>query len=65
MTQVRKITLQPTLHASRRTRNRIHENGPTFTEETPSNNPKPGFMLFRSTRTSWFGWLPIGEFREQ
>jgi|694.fasta_scaffold42269_7 hypothetical protein len=65
MTQVRKITLQPTLHAGVRTRNRIRLNGPTFYDETPLSNPKPGFMLFKSTRTSWRGWLAIGEFREQ
>lgn len=62
-----KVVLQPTLQATKRTRNRIKENGPTFINITPEltngNNPKPGWTLFQSTTTSWWGWLPDGEFR--
>jgi hypothetical protein len=64
----RVVKLQATIHATQRTRNRIKENGPSFLLITPENtsgvHPKPGWTMFQSLTTDWWGWLPIGEFRE-
>ena len=52
--------ISPTKKASRRTRNRIREHGPTFqfVNETGGN-----WLLKASTpEPCWFGWLPRNEF---
>jgi len=56
-----KVTALP--GASKRTRNRIRENGPTFTfvkKGRPASLTGDGVLL-RSKRTGWFGWLPLEE----
>lgn len=47
--------------ASRRTRNRINEAGPTFILEKENGHHRHNQMLLRSTKTGWFGWLPKDE----
>ena len=52
--------------ASKRTRNRVKENGPEFTfiragtPSLPSIGSGPAVLL-ESQRTRWMGWLPAGE----
>jgi len=65
MTRVLKI--RATVHATARTRNRIREHGPLFRDITPvrkDGHPKPGWTLVSSLSSSWYGWLPNGEFVE-
>jgi hypothetical protein len=59
--------LKPTVHATSDTRKRIRENGPYFADITPQpvngKHIKPGFTMFKSLQTDWWGWLPNGEYR--
>lgn len=45
--------------ASKRTRNRVKEGGPEF--DFFENINRPGWLLLRSPKTGWFGWLPLEE----
>ena len=45
--------------ASARTRNRVKEGGPEF--DFFENGNRPGWILLRSPKTGWFGWLPLDE----
>jgi len=55
------ITITANSNATRRTRNRVKENGTEFTHEM--NGKKQGWILVHSTRTDWFGWLPTNEIK--
>lgn len=61
------IKLKPTIFATKRTRERIKQEGPYFLDITPRSttlaHPKPGSTLFQSLKTDWWGWLPDGEYR--
>lgn len=46
--------------ASKRTRNRIKENGPDFELKDSSNRNNQ--TLLKSINGGWFGWLPDNEF---
>ena len=50
--------------ASRRTKNRVNDNGPEFVLVDESNafclDGKAG-VLVHSASTDWFGWLPTDE----
>lgn len=46
--------------ASKRTRNRIKENGPEF--EIIANTNRKNETLLRSINSRWLGWLPNNEF---
>ena len=46
--------------ASKRTRNRIKENGPDF--ELKDNSNRKDQTLLKSINGGWFGWLPNNEF---
>ena len=50
------IMISPTLHASRRTKNRIKEHGPVFERVDVRN----GSWLLSAGE--WFGWLRRNEF---
>jgi hypothetical protein len=59
------MTLIASNSASARTKNRLREHGPRFTETKRvqsslvlGNVPA---ILVHSNRTDWFGWLPINE----
>jgi hypothetical protein len=58
---MKTLILTATAEATRRTKNRVKENGPEFSHEANSN--KPGWILVRSMRTDWFGWLPTDEIK--
>lgn len=45
--------------ASVRTRRIINKCGPEFVLH--ENQKKPGWILIKSTKTGWFGWLPQDE----
>ena len=45
--------------ASKRTRNRVKENGPEF--DFFENTNRSDSILLRSERTGWMGWLPLDE----
>jgi hypothetical protein len=45
--------------ATKRTRNRVKEGGPSF--EFFDNTNRPDSILLRSPKTGWFGWLPKSE----
>ena len=47
--------------ATKRTRNRINEAGPTFILEKEFGPHRQNEMLLRSLKTGWFGWLPKDE----
>ena len=59
------ITAQP--NASKRTKNRIKENGTEFHSMGQATFQGSGLlqgrecMLFQSPRTDWVGWLPLDE----
>ena len=50
--------ISPTKLASKRTKNRIVENGAIFTVERFNLT----HVCLRSTETDWLGWLPRNEF---
>ena len=52
------IMISPTKLASKRTKNRIVENGAIFTVERFNLT----HVCLRSTETDWLGWLPRNEF---
>jgi len=52
------IMISPTNRASRRTKNRIVENGAIFTVERFNMT----HVCLRATETDWLGWLPRNEF---
>ena len=52
------IMISPDLNASRRTKNRIIENGAMFTVDRCNMT----HVCLRATQTDWFGWLPRHEF---
>jgi two-component SAPR family response regulator len=58
-------TFQPIKTASRRTINRIKENGPTFEIKEWSANVScfegKGGWLVKSNKNDWIGWLPESE----
>jgi len=63
----RVIKIRPSVYATARTRDRIETHGPLFRDITPvldDGHPKPGWTLVSSLSTSWYGWLPNGEFLE-
>jgi hypothetical protein len=51
--------------ASKRTRNRVKENGPLFTfvkaDIIHTTDAGRHCVLLRSTTTKWLGWLPVNE----
>ena len=58
------ITITANSNATRRTRNRVRENGAEFQVIMGiSHNvaTKQGSLLVRSMRSEWFGCLPINE----
>ena len=61
------LKLQPTIYATRDTRQRIMKHGPFFVQltdpENPELNTKPGWTMFQSVNSVWWGWFPNGEFR--
>ena len=70
-----KVKVQPTIKASRRTKNRIAERGPWFTVERKHDNETFGFSPDITTKEgwllrevggpngdTWLGWLWKDEF---
>jgi len=55
---MKTILISPDLNASKRTKQRIVENGATFTFEKANRT----HCLLRSVETNWLGWLPRHEF---
>lgn len=58
------ITITANSNATRRTRNRVRENGAEFQVImgiAHNVTTKQGSLLVRSMRSEWFGWLPINE----
>ncbi len=51
--------------ASARTKNRLREHGPRFTETKRVQSSRVlgdcSAILVHSERTEWFGWLPMNE----
>jgi len=49
--------------ASKRTRQRVKQGGPDFIQVIPqiSKPHRTDEVLLRSTKTGWFGWLPLRE----
>ena len=67
MTFTQFQTLTAKLNASRRTKNRIKENGPKFElrgVSHPSCMNGRRSMLLSSPSTNWFGWLLCEEIKE-
>lgn len=58
-----RMTVKAMPGASKRTKNRIRENGPIFTfiKKGRAESLHPDSVLLRSERTNWFGWLPTHE----
>jgi len=60
------ISIRANLKATRRTKNRIHEKGPSFSVRSP---PKKVvfdggaglWVLLESEEVEWMGWLPVAE----
>jgi len=63
---MRTILISPTNTASKRTRERIKQHGPTFTVEDTNSTPDGQWLLRSgpdaSWRLGWLGWLPRNEF---
>ena len=58
------ITITANNEATRRTKNRVRENGAEFQVIMGiAHNvaTKQGSLLVRSMRSQWFGWLPMNE----
>lgn len=49
--------------ASKRTRQRVKQGGPDFIQVIPQTSKphRTDQVLLRSTKTGWFGWLPLSE----
>tara|TARA_Y100000310_G_scaffold52843_2_gene48508 strand:- start:2340 stop:2531 length:192 start_codon:yes stop_codon:yes gene_type:complete len=56
-----KIKIKPTAKASKRTKERIKQHGPTFWLESKAIDAFRSEWLLKS-KTGWFGWLPLNEF---
>ena len=56
-----KIKIKPTKTASKRTKERIAQHGPTFWWEEKAVEARRGEWLFKAG-SGWFGWLPLNEF---
>ena len=58
------VTLSPTKSASRRTRNRIREHGPSVRAERSSGGVHGlhGLCWLVRAADGWMGWLPRSEF---
>lgn len=58
------VTITATSNATRRTKNRVRENGAEFQVIMGIAHDvatKQGSLLVRSMRSQWFGWLPMDE----
>lgn len=57
------ITIKPRPDATRRTKNRVAENGNTFTvrKHLPMDFNGVEAVLLDAVDTDWFGWLPSSE----
>ena len=60
-----KITIKPRPDASRRTKNRIAENGQEFSVRKHRrfniDGEGPESVLLDALATTWFGWVPVEE----
>ena len=56
--KMKTLTISPALHASKRTKQRIVENGAVFKWEAANLT----HCCLRSVETNWLGWLPHNEF---
>jgi len=57
------VKLQALPNASRRTKNRIKENGPFFFIKKTGDHFFESGILVASEDGDWFGWLPANEIR--
>jgi hypothetical protein len=59
------MILSPSRSASARTKNRLREHGPSFTETKRVQSSRAlgdcPAILVHSDRSEWFGWLPMNE----
>ena len=58
-----RVMVKALVTATKRTKNRLRENGPffTFVKKGRVKSLEGESILLRSEKTGWFGWLPLEE----